>query len=204
MSSSPPTELRSVPLAPTGIEGLDDILGGGLAANHLYVIEGVPGTGKTTLALQFLMEGIRRGETVLHVSLSETAQELSSIAASHGWSIDGLHIHEVLPKRDSLEAEDQMVAAQHGLIGAEMNTPVDATYLADAVVLLRYFEVRGEIRQAISVLKRRGGAHERTIRELRLDSDGIRLGEPLYELRGVLTGLPVHEGADGPLLRTSE
>ena len=83
-----------------------------------------------------------------------------------------------------------------------MSTPVDASYLADTVVLLRYFEARGEIRQAISVMKKRGGEHERTIREFRLEAGGIRLGEPLREFRGVLTGVPVYEGGDDPLLTT--
>ena len=83
-----------------------------------------------------------------------------------------------------------------------MSTPVDATYLADTVVLLRYFEARGEIRQAISVIKRRGGEHERTIREFRLEAGGIRLGEPLHQFRGILTGTPVYEGGEDPLLAT--
>ena len=75
-----------------------------------------------------------------------------------------------------------------------MNTPVDASYLADAVILLRYFEAAGEVRQAISVVKKRGSRHERTIREFRLDDGGIRVGEPLREFRGILTGVPVYEG----------
>jgi circadian clock protein KaiC len=81
------------------------------------------------------------------------------------------------------------VGAHQGLIGTAMTTPVDASYLADAVVLLRYFEYRGEVRQAISVMKKRGGRHERTLREFKLDG-GITVGEPLREFRGVLTGVP--------------
>ena len=80
------------------------------------------------------------------------------------------------------------------MIGSQMQTPVDASYLADAVILLRYFEVAGEVRQAISVVKKRGSRHERTIREFRLDDDGIRVGEPLRDFRGILTGVPVYEG----------
>lgn len=84
-----------------------------------------------------------------------------------------------------------LVGAQHGLIGMQMQTPVDASYLADAVVLLRYFESDGEVRQAISVLKKRGGAHERTIRAFSMDGDGLHVGEPLRQFRGILTGVPV-------------
>jgi circadian clock protein KaiC len=76
----------------TGIEGLDDILRGGFTSNRLYLIAGVPGSGKTTLALQFLLDGVRRGETVLYVTLSETEEELRDVAASHGWSLEGLGI----------------------------------------------------------------------------------------------------------------
>jgi circadian clock protein KaiC len=77
-----------------------------------------------------------------------------------------------------------------------MQSPVDASYLADAVVLLRYFEARGEVRQALSVLKKRGGRHERTIREFTLEATGIKVGPPLREFRGVLTGVPVVEPID--------
>jgi circadian clock protein KaiC len=81
----------------TGIAGLDDILGGGLARNHLYLIEGDPGTGKTTMAMQFLMEGVRRGQKGLYVTLSESKAELLEIAESHGWEIDGIEIFELAP-----------------------------------------------------------------------------------------------------------
>jgi circadian clock protein KaiC len=74
-----------------------------------------------------------------------------------------------------------------------MQAPVDASYLADAVVLMRYFEARGEVRQAVSVMKKRGSSHERTIREFRLTSEGLYVGEPLREFRGVLTGVPTIE-----------
>src|SRR3954471_18141003 len=88
--------IRTVNRCGTGIDGLDDVLEGGLPAGHLYLIEGEPGTGKTTLALQFLLEGVKRGETVLYVTLSETKQELINVAASHGWSLDGLEIFELV------------------------------------------------------------------------------------------------------------
>ncbi|KQP31254.1 circadian clock protein KaiC [Methylobacterium sp. Leaf104] len=80
----------------TGIAGLDDILGGGLTSSRLYLLEGTPGTGKTTLALHFLREGHDRGERTLYVTLSETADELTAAAATHGWSLDGIEVYELV------------------------------------------------------------------------------------------------------------
>src|SRR5689334_6982788 len=79
----------------TGIPGLDDILMGGFAANRLYLIDGSPGVGKTTLAMQFLLEGVRLGEPCLYVTLSETRDELEAVADSHGWSLDGIEVVEL-------------------------------------------------------------------------------------------------------------
>jgi circadian clock protein KaiC len=80
--------------------------------------------------------------------------------------------------------------AQHGLLGSNMNSAVDISYLADAVFLLRYFEGDGDVRKCISVLKKRSGGHETTIRELRLDAGGVHIGRPLSGFHGVLTGVP--------------
>src|SRR5215471_9415537 len=91
----------------TGIEGLDDILEGGFPAQRMYLIEGEPGTGKTTLALHFLMEGARKGEPGLYITLSETKEELEAVADSHGWAIKGFGIYEVVPPLDSLKPEAQ-------------------------------------------------------------------------------------------------
>src|SRR5271155_4177715 len=98
---------RPVELLATGVAGLDDILGGGLARNHLYLIEGDPGTGKTTIALQFLLEGARRGQKSLYVTLSESKHELLEIAESHGWSLDHIAIFEMAPDENQLKAEAQ-------------------------------------------------------------------------------------------------
>jgi len=92
-------------LAKTGIAGLDAVLSGGMARSHTYLLEGVPGSGKTTLAMQFLLEGLRLGETVLYVTLSETADELRHVAISHGWSLDGVHMREMLPQDNLLESD---------------------------------------------------------------------------------------------------
>src|SRR5688572_31114392 len=91
----------------TGVEGLDHVLNGGFVPNRLYLLEGTPGAGKTTLALQFLLEGARRGETVLYVTLSETTDELRGVAESHGWALDKIHMREMLPTPDSLQADEQ-------------------------------------------------------------------------------------------------
>jgi circadian clock protein KaiC len=97
--TSPTSSQRAAPTSPTrlstGIRGLDDILGGGLTPQRVYLVEGSPGTGKTTLGLQFLLDGITKGEPGLYITLSETADELTAVAASHGWSIDALSVFEL-------------------------------------------------------------------------------------------------------------
>jgi circadian clock protein KaiC len=105
-----------------------------------------------------------------------------------------IQLHELLMFLGQQGVATILIAAHHGMIGSQMNTPVDASYLADAVILIRYFEAAGEVRQAISVVKKRGSRHERSIREFRLDEGGIRVGEPLRDFRGILTGVPVYEG----------
>lgn len=101
---SSPSAARSVS---SGIPGLDVVLGGGFIPSRLYLVEGEPGAGKTTLALQFLLDGLARGETVLYVTLSETAEELREVAASHGWSLDGMHLHEVVPGEEQFDPSEQ-------------------------------------------------------------------------------------------------
>lgn len=91
----------------TGVDGLDEILEGGLPENHIYLVEGELGAGKTTFALQFLLEGVRRGESVLYITLSETKDELIEVANSHGWSLEGLNIYELVPSGKSLKPESQ-------------------------------------------------------------------------------------------------
>jgi circadian clock protein KaiC len=107
-----------------------------------------------------------------------------------------IHLHELLTFLGQSGVATLLVGAQHGLIGMNMQSPVDASYLADAVVLLRYFESDGEVRQAISVMKKRGGAHERTIRGFSMNNCGLQVGPPLREFRGILTGVPVRTGAE--------
>ena len=111
-----------------------------------------------------------------------------------------IQLHELLIYLGQQGVATILIGAHQGLIGSQMHTPVDASYLADAIILLRYFEAAGEVRQAISVVKKRGSRHERTIREFLLDGRGIHIGEPLREFRGVLTGTPVYEGPQRPLM----
>lgn len=95
--------------ATTGISGLDHILGGGLTKHRVYLVEGTPGTGKTTLSLQFLLEGVRLGEMGLYITLSETAEELSAVAATHGWSLEPLSLFELVNQGDLDPEREQTI-----------------------------------------------------------------------------------------------
>ena len=235
---------------PSGVAGIDQLLGGGLLRGSSTLIIGAAGTGKSTLAAQFAVAAASRGEhaamfifdeslTTLqrraeglgiglsrHVSEGRvTVQQVDPAELSPGEFahaimecvekhharvivIDSLNgymaampeerfliaqLHELLAYLGQAGVATILIAAQQGLIGSNMQSPVDASYLADSVVLMRYFETRGEVRQAVSVMKKRGGPHERTIREFRFTSDGLDVGEPLREFRGVLTGVPTME-----------
>jgi len=184
MKHTPPSENTSTAHAngrcPSGVEGLDDILAGGLPRDCFYLVQGDPGSGKTTLALQFLQEGLP-GEKYLHNQL----HELTSYLNQQG-------------------VVTIMILAQHGLVAAAQ-APVDLSYLSDTVVCLRYFEAAGEVKQSLSVIKKRSGHHEKTIREFKLESGkGIRVGKPLKEFQGVLTGVPVFHGTDGKMMSTAD
>ncbi len=106
-----------------------------------------------------------------------------------------IQLHELLMYLSQQGVATLLIGAHHGVIGSQMQAPVDASYLADAVILLRYFESRGEVRQAISVVKKRGGLHERTIREFGMSERQDPSRQTLREFRGVLTGVPVYEGS---------
>jgi circadian clock protein KaiC len=100
-------------------------------------------------------------------------------------------LHELLSYLSNKGVTTFMVIAQHGMLGANMTSPIDASYLADTVIMLRYFEHSGSVKKAVSVMKKRTGGHEESIRQLRFSRDGIGLSDPLLQLRGVLTGVPV-------------
>jgi circadian clock protein KaiC len=110
-------------------------------------------------------------------------------------------LHELLTYLGHKGVVTFLVVAQHGLVGSHMETPVDTTYLADTVILFRFFEAMGEVRQAISVVKKRSGKHERTIRELSLGEKGVMVGKPLRDFHGVLSGTPTYQGPDAATAR---
>ncbi len=112
-------------------------------------------------------------------------------------------MHELLTYLGQHGVVTLLVATQHGLIGTGMASPIDISYLADTVILLRYFEAGGRVRNAISVVKKRSGRHERTIREFALNEQGVQIGAPLHEFHGVLTGVPTYTGRADPLLEVT-
>jgi circadian clock protein KaiC len=230
----------------TGVKNFDRLLGGGVERGSSVLVLGPAGAGKSVIALTFAAAAVRRGERVamfvfdeelgllverakgLGIDLREILRRkqlvLSQIDAAELTpgefsarvresievfgartiiidSLTGyqaampeeraliLHMHELLQFCNRGGATTFLTVAQHGLMG-EMKAPVDLTYLADTVVLLRYFEVTGEVRRALSIVKKRTSAHENTIREYRLTSEGLAVGPPLTNLHGVLRGTP--------------
>jgi circadian clock protein KaiC len=113
-----------------------------------------------------------------------------------------LHLHELMQYLNRQGATTFITLAQHGMVG-DMKQPIDVTYLADTVIILRYFEALGRVRRAISVMKKRTGAHEDTIREFRISDSGIKVGPALNEFQGVLRGVPTYVGKEPTLLRGS-
>lgn len=241
----------------SGIGEMDALLGGGIETGSSTLILGPAGTGKSLIALIFAAAAVRRGEkAALFIfdeelgllfermknigidlqALQETgnllieqvdAAELSPGEFSHRVrrcvdegdiktviidSINGyqaampeenalvLHMHELLLYLNRKGAATFMTVAQHGLVG-DMQAPVDITYLADTVILLRYFEALGKVRRAISIIKKRTGSHESTIREYRISGLGMTIGEPLEAFQGVLRGVPTYMGESNPLLK---
>ncbi|MBY5801293.1 ATPase domain-containing protein [Rhizobium leguminosarum] len=240
------------------IAELDLLLGGGLERGSSTLILGPAGTGKSTFSFQFLVAAVARGEKVaafifdeelgllftrlkalgidleamrnagdIHIEQLDAA-ELSPGEFAHRVrncvdksdaktviidSINGyqasmpdenslvLHMHELLQYLNRQGANTFLTVAQHGLVG-DMKAPVDVTYLADTVILLRYFEAAGKVRRAVSVIKKRTGFHEDTIREYRIDASGLRFGDPLVGFQGVLRGVPEFVTTSTPLLAT--
>lgn len=240
--------------ASSGIAELDEMLGGGLDRGTSTLVMGPAGSGKSTLAMRYMLEALGRGEKALFISFDETRRnffrraiglgmsfgeagdrftflqvdpaelspgELSSIIRRHveqlgvgAVTLDSLsgyqnampeeqfmllQMHELLTYLNQQGVLTFLVLAQHGLVG-QMQSPVDLTYLSDTVLLLRFFEAQGELRRAMSVIKKRTGGHQPSIREYRIDQSGLRVGEPLKQFSGVLTGVPRFTGHAGELL----
>src|SRR6202789_1938537 len=126
-------EDKELPKISTGSEGLDDILGGGFDPQRMYLYEGRPGSGKTTLAMQFLLEGARRGEATLYITLSETERELRLVAKRHGWSLDGVPVFELVPPETSLDPSQELTVLQP----AEMELSETSQLIFDKVESLK-------------------------------------------------------------------
>jgi len=148
---------------------------------HLDPAEVSPGEFVDMVRESVENQGVR---VVLIDSLNEFLQ------AMPGEQFLALHLHELLTYLNNRGVLTLMVLAQMGLVGSAMQTPIDVSYLADNILVLRYFEAGGEVRQAISMMKKRSGGHERSIRELRLGPDTIRVGAPLSDFQGILSGTP--------------
>jgi circadian clock protein KaiC len=240
---------------PSGIANLDAMLAGGLATGSTTLLLGPAGVGKSTVAMQFAMAAMRAGKKaasyvfdevldtlverteklclsqeggvrefiragLLHVQQVDTAEMSPGAfayevrrtveAGAQVIVIDSLngymnampeerflttHLHELFSYLNQKGVVTIMVVAQHGMIvGAGSEADVDVSYLADTVLLFRYFEAQGEILQALSVFKKRTGAHERTLRQLKISERGVAVGDPLRGFRGVMTGVPQYEG----------
>ena len=232
--------------ATSGIEALDKMFGGGISRGSSTLLIGPTGAGKSTMAIQFASAAAARGERAVVYTFDEAIRTAVHRAESLGirvrdqiekgtlalsqvdpaelspgeftWrirtdmeqnstrvvvidSLNGflnsmpgekdliLQLHELLAYLNHKGVITFLVLTQHGLIG-NTHAELDVSYLADTVILLRYFEADGEIRQVVSVLKQRLGQHERTLREFRLDESGLDVGEPLTNFRGILTGVP--------------
>jgi circadian clock protein KaiC len=240
----------------TGLSEFDRLLGGGLHRGTSTLLMGPAGCGKSTLGARITAASCERGERctvflfdeILHNYLSRSKAlgmdlqqyrdqdlvrihqidpaELSPgefahmiyrevdergvrmvaidslngyINAMPGEKLMALHLHELLTYLNQQGVISIMTLAQHGMLG-QVQSPIDVTYVADSVLYLRYFENAGTVRQAISVIKKRSGNHERSIRELQITGEGVRLGAPLVEFDGVLTGTPVYHGPVGSML----
>lgn len=246
-----PGQAELTPL-PSGIEALDQLLQGGTDRGTNTLILGPSGTGKSTVATQYAIAAAERGEHAAIYLFDETNDTVLARAKSLGMplarhlesglitirqldpaeltagefshtvrqtvqrenarvvvldSLNGfmdsvpderfisMHLRELLTFLNHKGVATMTVLAQHGLLGQSlMGNTVDVSYLADNVILFRYFEAKGEVRRAISIMKKRSGPHERTIREFSLSADGIKIGEPIREFHGVLSGTPTFVG----------
>jgi circadian clock protein KaiC len=232
----------------SGVTDLDALLGGGIERGTSTLLMGPPGSGKSSIALQYTIAAAKRGDHGAIFAFEETkaatrvrsrglglainegtnpgeidVQQIDPAEISPGQfahmvreSVENNHarvvvidslngylnampadrfltaqLHELLAYLSNRGVATFIVVAQNGIMGSSMQSPVDASYLADSVVMLRFFEHAGRVKKAVSILKKRTGSHEESIRELSFDGRGIHLSAPLLQFRGVLTGVPV-------------
>jgi circadian clock protein KaiC len=164
---------------------------------------------KTVVVNEMEAANISPGEFIHHIRREVEERQVEIVVVD---SLNGLlnvmreermflvHLHELLSYLNHKGVTTFMVLAQVGVLGNQMESPIDVSYIADNVLLFRYFEAEGELRQAVSVVKRRSGRHERSIRELRVVANQLEIGEPLRYFQGVLTGVPTYLGDNKPLL----
>jgi circadian clock protein KaiC len=241
---------------PSGLAGVDELLGGGLERGTNALFIGAAGVGKSSLAMTYAVAAAGRGERAVIFAFDEGRATIDARAAAIGLplaesissghvsihqidpaemspgefashvrravEIDGarvvvidslngylnampdgrfliLQMHELLSYLSQLGVLTILVLAQQGLVGP-IETPLDISYLSDAVVMLRYFEHHGVVRRALSVVKKRSGRHEQTLREFTLGSQGFAVGPPLYGFTGIFSGTPIYTGDPAPLL----
>ncbi|HYG24392.1 MAG TPA: ATPase domain-containing protein [Verrucomicrobiae bacterium] len=244
----------------SGLKPFDDLLGGGFDRGTTALIMGSAGTGKTTLALQYAAEMSKRGECAMVLTFDETLRVMLARAKQLGIDIepgvqrdlvkiaqldpaeispgefvdrivrgvedgcklvviDSLNgylnampgeqylmaqLHELTAYLNQQGVVTIIVMALHGLT-ASMSAPMDLSYLADTVVMLQHFEAAGEIKQAIAVVKKRSGAHEKAVREFKLETGrGIQIGAPLRQFRGILSGTPTFDGNADRMMKAGD
>jgi circadian clock protein KaiC len=168
-----------------------------MAAGKIEVMEVDPAELAPGEFAHFVIDNVRQRDARLVVIDSMNGYMQAMPESSHL----NIQLHELLSFLNRNGVLSVMTVAQNGLVG-QMSAPVDITYLADTVVLLRYFEQSGRIKKAISVIKKRIGRHEDTLREFRIDSKGLRVGEPLVQFHGVLTGIPSFHGESDQMIKT--
>jgi circadian clock protein KaiC len=245
---------REAGIIASGIPEIDSLVGGGLEKGSTTMIMGPAGVGKSSLAMQFAMSAASAGERVVFFIFEEHRTVFLKRAASLGFDLAGLiktgcivvhqidpaemsagefahtvrtvvetgessiividslngyfnampeehfltlHLHELLSYLTDAAVTTLLIVSQHGALG-HVSSPVDVSYLADSVILLRYYETRGSFRRAISMLKKRTSAHEQTVRDYQLTGNGVRVGAVLEDFRGILGGMQSADASPTP------